>query len=60
MTEEMFDEWLDDVYPTYAIAGITLYPSQILKTCDPIAYRIALSEIDFDEEEEDEDVYLAS
>ena len=56
----MFDEWLDDVYPTYQIAGITLYPSQILKTCDPIAYRIALSEIDFDEEEEDEDVYLAS
>jgi hypothetical protein len=51
MTEEMFDEWLDDVYPTYAIAGITLYPSQILKNCDPIAYRIALSEIEDDEDD---------
>jgi hypothetical protein len=57
MNEEQFDEWLDDVYPTYAIAGITLYPSQILKNCDPIAYRIALSEI---ENDEDEEVYLAS
>ena len=52
MTEEMFDEWLDDVYPTYQIAGITLYPSQILKNCDPIAYRIAQSEIEDDEDEQ--------
>ena len=51
MNEEQFDEWLDDVYPTYQIAGITLYPSQILKNCDPIAYRIALSEM----EDEDDD-----
>lgn len=51
MTEENFDEWLDDVYPTYQIAGITLYPSQILKNCDPIAYRIALSEIEDDEDD---------
>ena len=58
MTEEKFDEWLDDVYPTYQIAGVTLYPSQILKNCDPIAYRIALSEIEDDDE--DEEVYLAS
>jgi hypothetical protein len=50
MTEEMFDEWLDDVYPTYQIAGITLYPSQILKNCDPIAYRIAQSEMEDDDE----------
>jgi hypothetical protein len=52
MTEEMFDEWLDDVYPTYEIAGITLYPSQILKNCDPIAYRVALADIDYEEEDD--------
>ena len=51
MTEEQFDEWLDDVYPTYQIAGITLYPSQMLKNCDPIAYRIALSEMEEDEDD---------
>lgn len=51
MKEEEFDDWLDDVYPTYEIAGITLYPSQMLKNCDPIAYRIALSEWDDREEE---------
>jgi hypothetical protein len=53
MTEEMFDEWLDDVYPTYEIAGIILYPSQILKNCDPIAYRVALADINYEEEEDD-------
>jgi hypothetical protein len=52
MTEEMFDEWLDDVYPTYQIAGGTFYPSQILKNCDPILYRISLSEMEEDEEDE--------
>jgi hypothetical protein len=50
MIEEMFDEWLDDVYPTYKIAGVELYPSQILKNCDPIAYRISLAEFEEDEE----------
>lgn len=51
MKEEEFDDWLDDVYPTYQIAGVTLYPSKMLKNCDPIAYRIALSE--WDDREED-------
>ena len=58
MTEAEFDDWLDDVYPTYEIAGITLYPSQMLRNCDPIAYRIALSECEDRNEEWDE--YLAS
>lgn len=53
-TEEMFDEFLDETYPVYQIGGVTLYPSQILKDCDPIAYNIALSEYeDFLQEEED-------
>jgi hypothetical protein len=51
MNEEEFDELLDELYPTYEIAGIALYPSQILKNCDPIAYRIALSEIEVDEDD---------
>lgn len=58
MTEEKFDEWLDDVYPVYRIGEMTFYPSQILKDCDPVAYRIALSEMEDDDEEEE--AYLAS
>ena len=42
--EEMFDEMLDEVYPVVKIGDATFYPSQILKQCDPIAYRIAVSE----------------
>jgi uncharacterized lipoprotein YddW (UPF0748 family) len=33
-----FDDYLDEIYPTYEIAGVTLYPSQILASSDPIAY----------------------
>lgn len=54
---DRFDEMLNECYPEYSIAGATLTPAHILKECDPIAYRIALSEF---EEEEEEEVYLAS
>jgi len=51
-TEEMFDEMLDEVYPVVKIGELTFYPSQILKECDPIAYRIGVSEYE-DSTEED-------
>ena len=35
-----FDEMLDECYPVVKIGELTFYPSQILKECDPIAYRI--------------------
>ena len=50
--EEMFDEMLDECYPVVKIGELTFYPSQILKNCDPIAYRISLSEYE-DSPEED-------
>ena len=42
--EEMFKEWLDEIFPTVEIAGITFYPSDILKECDPIAFRCMFSD----------------
>ena len=48
---DRFDEMLDESYPEYSIAGITLSPSHILRECDPIAYRIALSEYEDREDE---------
>jgi hypothetical protein len=53
---DRFDEMLDELYPEYSMGWITFTPSQILRECDPIAYRIALSEF----EEEEEEAYLAS
>lgn len=47
--EDRFDQFMDEVYPPVQIGYLTFYPSQILKECDPIAYRIALSE--FEDEE---------
>ena len=38
---ELFEDMLDEAYPSVIVAGIEFYPSQILKECDPIAYREA-------------------
>lgn len=55
-SENEFDEFLDDCYGAYSLGGLTYYPSDILKSCDPIAYRCAKSDyesnFDLDECEE--------
>jgi hypothetical protein len=51
---DRFDEMLNEVYPEYSMGWATFTPAQILLNCDPIAYRIALSEFeDFGDEEND-------
>ena len=37
--EEMYEQMLDDCYEEIKIGSLTFSPSQILKECDPIAYR---------------------
>jgi hypothetical protein len=41
---KLYDDMLDECYPTYEINGMTYYASDILKECDPIAYRVGFSE----------------
>jgi hypothetical protein len=53
--EEMFDQMLDECYPVVKIGEMTFYPSQILKECDPIAYRIGVSEFEDDWKENEND-----
>jgi hypothetical protein len=48
MSEEDFDDFLNEVYPPYHLGEYTFYPSQILKNCDPILYRIMLSEMEIE------------
>jgi hypothetical protein len=43
-----FDEFLDELFPPYQIGGFTFYASEVLKTLDPIAYRISFSEYEND------------
>jgi hypothetical protein len=42
--EEIYKDALDDSWPFYIIAGMEYSPSQILRECDPIAYRVGLSD----------------
>ena len=53
MTEEMFDDFLDEVFPVYEMGDLAFYPSQIMKALDPISYEIAYSEWATEEEERD-------
>ena len=42
--EQAYDEMLDECYPTFKIGYSEFYASDVLKNCDPIMYRIGLSE----------------
>lgn len=54
--EEMFDEMLDETYPTFKIGSQEFYASQILANCNPILYDISVQEYaDFLQEQEDEE-----
>ena len=43
ISERDFDEFLDDE-GSVTVCGMEFYPSDILKSCDPIAYRCAKSD----------------
>ena len=43
-TEEQFDDFLNDIQQSVIIHNVEFYPSDILKNCDPIAYRCAKSD----------------
>ena len=38
-TESEFDEFLDEIESSVTVAGMEFFPSDILKSCDPVAYR---------------------
>ena len=60
ISESDFDSVLDDNEQPVNVCGMTFYPSDILKSCDPIAYRCAKSDyesnIDLDDVEEYSDL----
>jgi len=55
--EQSLDDLLDEIYKPWQFGtNGFFYPSQILKNCDPVLYRIAVSEhADFMQQDEDED-----
>ena len=69
-TDDHWDEVLDEAHEPVTICGIEFLPSQILRDCDPVAYRVYRSDYesemvsdgewvesldDLDGDEEDED-----
>lgn len=52
--EEYVTEMIDELYGAVEVAGLTFDPSQILRECDPVAWRCILSD-EIEEVEDDED-----
>ena len=44
VTEAEYDDFLDGCYPEVNIGEMVFYPSDVLKSCDPIAYRCSKSD----------------
>ena len=42
--QELFEQYLDDVYPEVTIAGCTFSPSRVLREMDPIGFRVSMSD----------------
>lgn len=57
-SESEFDEVLDDCHESYSLGSMTFYPSDVLKSCDPIAYRISKSEYESDYDLDDCEEYM--
>ena len=49
-----FEDYPNDAYPTVTIAGIVFFPSDILKECDPIAFRVYQNDFESMNEENNE------
>ena len=45
-TEAEYDEFLDEIEGSVTVAGMEFYASDILKSCDPVAYRCG--KVDFE------------
>ena len=53
VSEEEFNDFLDDCYDMVTVAGMEFHPSDILKSCDPIAYRLLKSDYESNYDIED-------
>ena len=59
---EAYDDMLNEIHEWPVIGGISFAPSDILRECDPIAYRVGFHDwidaegIDTDDLEDDEDL----
>lgn len=52
---EMYKDMLDESYPIYRIGTMEFYASDILEACDPIAFRVGLSDYESFMMEEEND-----
>lgn len=41
-----FEDYINDAYPTVTICGQVFFPSDILRECDPIAFRVYQSDFE--------------
>jgi len=58
ISNDQYDEMLDDVYGDVQIAGITFSTSYILRALDPTAYRCGKSDFEYDMDKDNDPKYV--
>ena len=58
VSESDFNDFLDKIEESVNVCGIEFYPSDILKSCDPIAYRCAKSDYESSYDLDDVEEYV--
>lgn len=56
-SDDDFDDFLDQIYSEINIGEFTFYPSQVLKECDPTAYRCGKADYESDYDLDDCEEY---
>lgn len=57
ISENDFDDFLDEIEQPVNVCGMEFYPSDILKNCDPIAYSCAKSDYESNYDLDDVEEY---
>jgi len=52
--EKRFSDYLTDIYWTVIVCGYEMDSWRVLYECDPTAFRCAMNDMEFEEEEEEE------
>ena len=47
-TDDEYEQMLDEIEGSITVAGMEFFPSDILKSCDPVAYRCAKNDFESD------------
>ncbi len=44
VSDDAYGDYIDEIYPTVEVAGMSFNPSRIIQECDPVAWRCGMGD----------------